>query len=211
TTIRDGRDAISQLDIENALTEQIVGVANPISEFDPEQREQVATHEAGHALVSRILLPTMRITSLSIIRRGRGILGFMRDVSPEELYAMRVARLCARIQVSWAGDIACEVIMGERWMGGAGDFQHVGTMMTVLAQHGVFADKLPLDPMDAFADEEIQKAADNYSARMKAGTRGLITKYQEVTEALRDGLLEHGELNSKQILDTFDAHGLAKS
>ena len=101
--------------------------------------------------------------------------------------------------------------MGERWMGGAGDFQHVGTMMTVLAQHGVFADRLPLDPMNPWVDKEIREATVAYSARMKTGTRSLITKYQEVTEALRDGLLEHGELNSKQILDTFDAHGLAKS
>jgi len=205
-TMRDGRDAISQLDIENALTEQIVGVANPIAEFDPEQKEQVATHEAGHAVMSRLLLPKMRITSLSIIRRGKGVLGYMRDVSPEELYAMKIERLCARVQVAWAGDIACEVVMGERWMGGAGDFGHVTTIMKALAQHGVFADRLPLDPMDPWKDKDIKAAADEYSARMKAGTRWLISKYQPVVENLRDDLLEHGELNSAQILGVLEAH-----
>ena len=207
-TIKDGRRAISMADIEAALMEQIVGVANPIAEFDEDQREQVATHEAGHAVVSRLLLPDRRVTTLSIIRRGKGMLGFMRDVSPEEIYAHPLKEICARIQVSWAGDIACEQIMGERWTGGTGDFDHVDIMMKALARHGYFDDRLPLDPMNPFVDEEIQKAANRYSVRMKSGTRALIVKHQSAVEALRDGLIEHGEMNSLRIYEALEAHGL---
>lgn len=206
--LRDGREAISQMDIENALTEQIVGIANPIAEFDPEQQEQVATHEAGHAVISRLLLPEMRITSLSIIRRGKGILGYMRDVSPEELYAYPLARVCARIQVAWAGDIACEQLMGERWTGGTGDFNHVQVMMKVLAGHAYFADRLPHDPLNPFADEKIQQAANRYEERMKVGTRRLINEHQGVVEELRDALLKKGELNSAEILEILEENGL---
>ncbi len=207
-TIQRGAKAVSMADIEAALTESVVGVANPIAEFDPGQREQVATHESGHAVVSRLLLPEMRITSLSILRRGKGILGYMRDVSPDELYTFPFSRICARIQVSWAGDIACEVLMGERWAGGSGDFSHVGTMMTVLAQHGVFADSLPLDPHNPFAEERINDAAIEYSNRVKTGTRKLIRDNIEVTAALRDALLEKAELNSLQVNDILEAHSL---
>jgi cell division protease FtsH len=207
-TIARGADAVSMADIEAALTESVVGVANPIAEFDPGQREQVATHEAGHAVVSRLLLPEMRITSLSILRRGKGILGYMRDVSPDELYTFPFSRICARIQVAWAGDIACEILMGERWAGGSGDFSHVGTMMTVLAQHGVFADSLPLDPQNPFEEERINDSAIEYSTRVKAGTRTLIQDNIEVTRALRDGLLQHAELNSKQVYEIMEERGL---
>lgn len=208
-TIKGGRTAISMLDIESALMEQVVGVANPIAEFDEGQKEQVATHEAGHAVISARLLPEMRVTSLSIIRRGKGILGFMRDVSPEELYAYPLSRICARIQVSWAGDIACEVLMGERWTGGTGDFSHVNTMMRVLAGHGYFADRLPLDMMNPFADKIIEKAANRYSERVKATDRRLISENRPAVEALRDALIEKGELNSADIYDILERHGLS--
>ena len=200
-TLRDGRDAISQADIEGALLEQVVGIANPIAELDEGQKEQVATHEAGHAVVSHILMPKQRLTNLSIVRRGKGILGFARSVSPDELYAYPLARICAMIQMTWAGDIACEQIMGERWSGGRGDFESVDMMMLTLARHGYFADKLPLDVVNPFADKEIQEAANEYNARMKAGTRALIDQERVTVMALRDALIEKGELNSADIYE----------
>ncbi len=211
-TMRDGRDAISHADIEDAFLEQMFGIANPIAEFEPGQREQVATHEAGHAVVTRLLMKDRRITNLSIVRRGKGMLGFMRKVAPEEIYAMPLDDLGAQIQISWAGDIACEIVLGRRWSGGFGgqgsDFDTVINFMKMIANHGVFADRLPLDPMQPFADEEIQKAAIEYHAEMKHATRAMIRKYEPLVVDLRDGLLEHGELNSLQILETLEKHGL---
>ena len=207
-TMRDGRDAVSQADIEAALLEQMFGIANPIAEFDEGQREQVATHEAGHAVISKLLLPENRITNLSIIRRGKGILGFMRHVSEDEIYARPLEEVCAGIQISWGGDIACEMIMGRRWTGGTGDFDHVDIMMKALARHGYFADRLPLDPMFPFAEEKIQRAANHYSDKMKKVTRRLIIENQELVKALRDGLLENGELASDVIYETLERHGL---
>ncbi len=200
STLREGRKAISQADIESALLEQMFGIANPIAEFDEGQREQVATHEAGHALETHLILAKKRrITHLSIIRRGKGMLGFMRKVSDEEIYAMPLAEVCAQIQISWAGDIACEILMGERWTGGRGDFNSVDQMMRTLAGHGYFDDRLPLDPMNPFADKKIAKAADHYADRVKAIVRAHVTDYREVIEVLRDALLDKGELNSAEI------------
>ena len=207
-TIQDGRDKISMTDIENALLEAIVGVANPIAEFDEGQREQVATHEAGHAVVSRLLMPELRITNLSIVRRGKGILGYMRDVSPEELYAYPLAHLCARIQVAWAGDIACELILGERWSGGIGDFNHVTLLMKTLASHGYFADRLPRDLQNPFADKVIDAAATAYDIQMKRGTRRLIRENRAVTETLQEALMDKGELNSAEISEIMERYNL---
>ncbi len=208
-TLKDGRDAISHQDIEDAILEQLLGIANPIAEFEPGQKEQVATHEAGHAVVLRVLLPKRRITNLSIIRRGKGMLGFMRNVAPEEIYAMPLEDLGAQIQLSWAGDIACEIVMNKRWTGGyGGDFTSVISLMKLIANHGVFADRLPLDPEHPFEDEKIQEAATEYHQDMKNGTRAIINKHSELVEALRDDLIEHGELNSARIIEILEEHGL---
>ncbi len=212
-TLKAGRDAISHQDIEDAILEQMLGIANPIAEFEEGQREQVATHESGHAMVLRILMPKRRITNLSIIRRGKGMLGFMRNVAPDEIYAMPLEDLGAQIQLSWAGDIACEIILGKRWTGAYGgaqsDLATVINLMRIIANHGWFADKLPLDPDNPFADEEINEAAMTYHREMKDGTRAIINKYIEPVKSLRDSLLEHGELNSTavyEILRTYDLH-----
>ena len=211
-TIKDGRDAISHEDIENAFLEQMFGIANPIIEFEEGQREQVATHEAGHATVLRVLMPKRWITNLSIVRRGKGMLGFIRNIAPEEIYAMPLEDLGAQIQMTWAGDISCEIVMGKRWTGGFGgpnsDFATVTNLMKMIANHGWFADRLPLDPEHPFADEEIAAAAIEYHATMKKATRAIITKHAPLVEDLRDAVLVEGELNSLQIYEILEPHGL---
>jgi ATP-dependent Zn protease len=136
------------------------------------------------------------------------MLGFMRKVSPEEIYSMPLADVCAQIQISWAGDIACEVVMGERWTGGTGDFNSVDMMMKTLARHGYFADRLPLDPMNPFADPKIADAANNFADRVKSTTRRQISEHEVVIKAFRDALLEKGELNSAEIYGVLEEHGL---
>ena len=207
-TLRENRTAISMRDIEEAILEQTMGVANPIAEFDEGQKEQVATHESGHALLSHLLMPNQRITNLSIIRRGKGMLGFMREVSQEEVYAMPLSDVCARIQMLWAGDIACEILMGERWTGGRGDFGQIDRMMRTLAGHGYFADRLPLDPMLPFADKAIQEDANRFADRVKSVTRKLVIEHKDVVENLRDVLLKRGELNSLDIYNILKEYEL---
>lgn len=207
-TLKDGRTAISMVDIQAAVMEQEFGIANPIAEWEEGQKEQVATHEAGHAIAIHLLMKERRITNLSIIRRGKGTLGFVRKVSPDEIYAMPLEDLCAQIQVSWAGDIACEMIMGKRWTGGlGGDFKTIDMLMRSLAGHGYFADKLPRDPTQPFADEDIKKAADRYEARVKESMRAMVLKHREVIQDWRDALLDKGELNSAEVYETLEARG----
>ncbi len=199
--IAEGRTAISMSDIEEALLEQTVGVANPILEFDPKQKEQVASHEAGHALISHLLVKWKRITALSIIRRGKGILGYMRDVTTQDVHAQPLEHLMATIQVLWAGDIATDLLLGKRWTGAQMDLQYIENLKVVLANHGVFAGRVPLDKQNPYADPEIYKAAMEYDLAAQVGTRRLLKKYLGTLIALRTELLRKGELNSAEVLE----------
>ncbi len=140
------------------------------------------------------------------------MLGFIRNIAPEEIYAMPLEDLGAQIQMTWAGDISCEIVMGKRWTGGFGgpnsDFATVTNLMKMIANHGWFADRLPLDPEHPFADEEIAAAAIEYHAAMKKATRAIITKHAPLVEDLRDAVLVEGELNSLQIYEILEPHGL---
>ena len=102
--IFDGRDAVSQRDIDKAFQEQASGLENPIEDLEPKQREQIAFHEAGHAVAIYYLFPERRIVRATIIRRSRS-LGHVRSVEQVEKYTNALREFIAQIMVSLAGDI----------------------------------------------------------------------------------------------------------
>ncbi|NOH04362.1 MAG: hypothetical protein HND47_21500 [Chloroflexi bacterium] len=120
----DGRDKISQRDIELAFQEQAIGLENPIEEMEEDQRKQVAYHEAGHAVAQHYLRPDERIVRVSIIRRADA-LGYVLPVSNFDVYAMPLRRFVADIMVSMAGHVATKIFLGEYWTGATGDFQNI--------------------------------------------------------------------------------------
>ncbi len=81
----DGRERVSQHDIELAFQEQAMGSENPIEEMQEDQRRQVAYHEAGHAIIQYYLLPDERIVRVSIVRRSEA-LGYVLPVSNYDIY-----------------------------------------------------------------------------------------------------------------------------
>lgn len=207
-TIADKRTKISMNDIEEALQQDLVGLKNPIAEFDPLQKEQVATHEAGHALISHLLLPSKRVTTISIIRRGKGILGYMRDVSSVEVYSRPLEELFATIQVLWAGHVATDLLMNKPWSGASKDIEYIQNLKQVLAQHGQFAGQIPLDATQPWASRDIRIAADAYDKKAQIGTRKLLVEHKTTLEALRDALIDKDELNSQEVYAILEENKL---
>ncbi len=119
-----GRDHVIQDDIDQAIQEQIVGMANPVREMDPLQKRQIAYHEAGHAILQHYLMPDQRISRVSIVRRSKGILGYVLPVDMVEIYGQPLRRIVADIMVALGGHICVKLFMGEFWTGATSDFQN---------------------------------------------------------------------------------------
>ncbi|MCK7505784.1 MAG: hypothetical protein MZV70_18000 [Desulfobacterales bacterium] len=120
----DGRDRVSQSDIELAFQEQAMGLENPVEEMEEDQRRQIAYHEAGHAIVQYYLRPDERIVRASIVRRSEA-LGYVLPVPNYDIYALPLRTFVADILVSMAGHVAAKLFLGEYWTGATGDFQNV--------------------------------------------------------------------------------------
>ena len=195
--INDGRNYISQSDIDAALQEDLVGLKNPIADFDPTQKRQVAYHEAGHALVSYLEMPERRITHVSIIRRGSGVLGYMRDVEAKEVYAMPVSYFVKRIKIAVAGHIATDVALGEPWTGADSDFNHVRFYMTQLALLGHFGG-IPFDKNMPFESKTTKEKADEEQQRWLKETYTLVQSKRDLLDKLAAALLEKEELTSAE-------------
>ncbi len=192
--IFDGRDKVSQRDIDLAFQEQAMGLENPIEEMEEDQREQIAYHEAGHAVASFYLMPERRIVRTTIIRRSNA-LGYVLSAYNFELYAYPLNFIVRNIMVSLAGDVATKLRHNEPWSGTSGDFNSVQYAMMALAHQGFFGPPIGGDPMLIFKDE-----MQAFWRDAEAKTRKLLDEHWDEVDRIAQELLKRGDLSGKEVV-----------
>ena len=91
--------------------------------MSPKEKEIVAYHESGHALVAMLLPSTDPVSKVSIIPRGIAALGYTQQLPTEDRYLMTRDELLDRLQVLLGGRVAEEVIFGDISTGAQNDLQ----------------------------------------------------------------------------------------
>jgi len=193
--IFDKRDSISQKDIEKALIEQAVGIAQPVADMDEKQLEQIAYHEAGHAIAEYYFCPHRKIAYLTITRRSEA-LGFMLPVSKTDIYSMPLEDITGDIQVSLAGHVATEICLGRAWTGASSDFEHVRARVRYLASLG-YLGYLPMD--DSKHSEEVEA----FVKKCLDATRVLLLKHRKELEDLARTLLERRDMSGEEVVEVI--------
>jgi cell division protease FtsH len=130
---RRGSDRVAMQDFDEATERLIAGLERKSRVMSPMEKETVAYHEAGHALVAESRPNADRVTKVSIIPRGVAALGYTLQTPTEDRYLMRRAELLDRIDVLLGGRVAEEIIFGDISTGAQNDLQRV----TDLARHMV--------------------------------------------------------------------------
>jgi cell division protease FtsH len=204
----ENRSYVIQEDIDQAIQEQIVGLANPIEEMDPLQLRQVAYHEAGHAVIQHYLMPDQRISRVSVTRRSSGALGYVLPVDTVEIYGQPLRRIVADIMVSLAGHLAVKIFMGEFWTGAYGDYNNVRAKLRELAMLGFFGppvSELYRDVKELrFNDERVEKLWHRLEEQVEAH---LVSHADEV-EALVEALIQKKDLSNREVLALLGKNSL---
>jgi len=130
---RRGSERVSMQDLDEAAERIIAGLERKSRVMNPLEKETVAYHEAGHALVAESRPNADRVTKVSIIPRGIAALGYTLQTPTEDRYLMRKAELLDRIDVLLGGRVAEEIVFGDISTGAQNDLQRV----TDLARHMV--------------------------------------------------------------------------
>ncbi|AEE97502.1 ATP-dependent zinc metalloprotease FtsH [Mahella australiensis] len=106
-------ESIEMSDIDKAFYTVIAGAEktdrSAISEID---RKITAYHEAGHALVTKLIAPENRVSKVTIIPSTRGAGGFSMNIPPDRMY-QRKADMENQIRIAMAGRAAEELVFGE--------------------------------------------------------------------------------------------------
>jgi cell division protease FtsH len=130
---RRGSEQVSMKDFDEASERIIAGLERKSRVMNPVEKETVAYHEAGHALVAESRPNADRVTKVSIIPRGVAALGYTLQTPTEDRYLMRRAELLDRIDVLRGGRVAEEIVFGDISTGAQNDLQRA----TDLARHMV--------------------------------------------------------------------------
>ncbi len=118
---RNGR-TVDMQDFEKAKDKIIMGAERKSIIMPEEERKNTAYHEAGHALVARLLPKTDPVHKVTIIPRGRA-LGVTMQLPEQDRYSMDKSHLLNMIAVLFGGRIAEEVFMNQMTTGASNDFE----------------------------------------------------------------------------------------
>lgn len=100
-----------------------------------EERERIAHHEAGHALISELVKPGS-VSSITITSRGKA-LGYMRQTPEDDPYLYTKQELLDQIAVCLAGAAAEEIFFGSRSTGSVGDLRQAMDIAEQLVEAGM--------------------------------------------------------------------------
>ena len=118
---RRGAEAVTPDDFTAAIERIVAGLEKRNRLLNPKEREVVAHHELGHALVSLSLPGTEVVQKISIIPRGIGSLGYTIQRPTEDRYLMTRDELENRMAVLLGGRAAERLIFNELSTGAADD------------------------------------------------------------------------------------------
>ncbi len=129
---RSERDEIVQADFDYAVERVVAGLQHRKLITGKEKRV-IAYHEAGHALVARLMGDAMQLHKVTIVPRGQA-LGYMLNLPEEDRYLQSTEELRDWLKVILAGRAAEQVVFGRITNGAENDLERA----TAIARSMVF-------------------------------------------------------------------------
>ncbi|MDD5558170.1 ATP-dependent zinc metalloprotease FtsH [Candidatus Methylomirabilis sp.] len=135
---RKGRDAVVMADFDEAIDRIVGGLEKKTRVMNPAEKETVAYHEAGHALVAESRPRADRVSKISIIPRGVAALGYTQQLPTEDRYLLKRAEILDRLDVLLGGRVAEEIVFGDVSTGAQDDLQRATDMARLMVtQYGM--------------------------------------------------------------------------
>jgi len=137
---RDGQTVVMK-DFDEAIDRLIAGLEKK-RVMSTREREIVAYHEAGHAIVASVLPNMDPVHKISIVARGFGALGYTMQLPLEDRYLLQRGDLLNQMAVLLGGRAAEEIAVGEISTGAQNDLQRVTDVARSMVTEWGMSDKL---------------------------------------------------------------------
>jgi len=122
---RRGKQSIGMKDFEDAIERVVAGLEKKNKVINPKEKQIVAYHEAGHAIISWMMAENDAVQKISIVPRGMSALGYTLNLPLEDRYLMTRNELFSRICGLLGGRIAEDIVFDEISTGAQNDLEKV--------------------------------------------------------------------------------------
>jgi cell division protease FtsH len=139
---RRNKKSIEMKDFEDAIERCVAGLEKKNKVINPREKQIVAYHEAGHAIVSWMMPENDPVQKISIVPRGMSALGYTMNIPLEDRYLMTKTELLARICGLLGGRIAEQIIFNEISTGAQNDLEKVTSIAYNMVMVYGMSDKL---------------------------------------------------------------------
>lgn len=214
---RKNKDLIGNVDFEDAKDKVMMGLERKSMILSEEEKRTTAFHEAGHALVARLLPSADPLHKVTIIPRGRA-LGLTQQLPQDDRHTYSRDYLLDSIAILMGGRVAEELVLSQRTTGASNDIERATQLARrMVCEWGMSEEMGPLsfgkreeqiflgrdiaqhrDYSEETAiniDKEVRRIVeDNYRR-----AEGILTQHLDILTRIAQGLLEKETLDLKDI------------
>ncbi len=217
--VKQGRKAISQDDLMEAVEVVIAGKEKKDRILSKEEKKIVAYHEVGHALVSALQKDAEPVQKITIIPRTMGSLGYVIAAPEEEKFLMSKDELDAKLVMLLAGRAAEEIVFNSITTGASNDMEKATeTARSMIAQYGM-SDKFGLMSLEQISDPylgqnkrlncsdktatEIEDEVKKLLAVRYDDAKKLLNENRDKLDKIAEYLFEKETITGKEFMDIF--------
>jgi len=206
-------------DFTKAIERIVAGLEKKNKLMNPKEREIVAFHEMGHALVALATPGTDEVHKVSIIPRGVGALGYTIQRPTEDRYLMTRDELANKIAVLLGGRAAEQLVFGHTSTGAADDLAKATDIAEAMVMRYGMDEELGHAAYDRervpfLGGQELMPSPRNFSEataeRIDTGVKAILDgsfaaaievlrRHRNVLDRCAEELLEHETLDETQL------------
>ncbi len=219
TAAKDGRNAVSQQDLFDAVEVVLVGKEKKDRIMSQEERRIVAYHEVGHALVSALQKNTEPVQKITIVPRTMGALGYVIQTPEEEKYLNTKKELDAMLVGLLGGRAAEEIVFDTVTTGAANDIEQATEVARAMVTQYGMSDKFGLIGLESIQnryldgrpvqncgqetaseiDEEVMRILKNAYDEAKE----LLSGHRAALDKIAAFLIEKETITGKEFMQIF--------
>ena len=140
--VRCGKKAVGMTEFEEAVERVVAGLEKKNRVINAKEREIVAYHEMGHAIVALALPGTDPVHKISIIPRGVAALGYTMQVPTQDRFLLNRTELLNRIASLLGGRAAEEIVFGDVSTGAHNDLARATDIARSMVKEYGMSEKL---------------------------------------------------------------------
>jgi len=214
---RGNRRLVTNEEFEKARDKILMGAERKSMVMSEKEKENTAYHEAGHAIVGRLVPEHDPVHKVTIIPRGRA-LGVTQFLPEEDKYSLSKLALECQLCALFGGRIAEELTLGKDGVttGASSDIERATQLANNMVTKWGLSEKLgPLHygeddsgmpgagnvhysgETSKQIDQEVRAIIDDTYGRAQK----LLEDNRDILEAMKDALMEYETIDSEQVDD----------